>query len=238
MSPFFMRYLIIAFLVVFEGCTTTKTNSSSQLSDLNAESFKRNACHIGYINTKRISQSGELRENINSDGFLVLTDGEVMYSADSLDLTNSLIRDNFQILSNTKKQIDEITASKCSVVSIDMARVFKVYEPAKKIKQKLDDEFGPWDNKLVEMKKSDVDSSVYHRDLKKFQDAFNQRRSQELNLMLEELRSRVGLFSSKNNYHLVATEFNQAFKNAQRFIDFTDKTDEFIKFSQRLDIRQ
>jgi len=189
-------------------------------------------CKVAYIDNRKLSQSIEIKSQLESLGFSILTGPEVYYVKNEYDLTNFIFPDGF-ISDNTKKQLEKINRSKCNLAFISAEKIMKDYSPAKATRKKLEAEFTGRDKSLVEMKNK-VTQQVWNEEYQRFSNAFNIRRDEELGKLLLILSEEIKRFSIEKKLAFVVTEKTNNYKSVEQQYFFSDETDSFKKFSDSL----
>lgn len=190
-------------------------------------------CRIAHLDKRKLLQAEATKIQLEAKNFFILTNDEVNYVSNELDLTNAVISDGHRVLNNTQNQLDKIRTFKCNVAYINVVKLLENYHQAKASKQQLGDEFLGWDKALVAMKNNES-SEAFALESKRFTDAFIIRRNEELAKLEKVLTDEIRNFSHQKKFNLIVTESTENFKKIAGRVNFPDVTEDFRRFTEYL----
>ncbi|WP_031437020.1 OmpH family outer membrane protein [Methylobacter tundripaludum] len=223
--------IVVVCVAVLDGCSVKqpKNTISAQIGPQ-----RTSECRIAHIDKRRILQAEDRKEELESQGFFILTNDEVNYVTNELDLTSSIIVDGNRVSNNTQNQLNKIRIKQCKVVYVNAAKTLENNHQAKASKKQLEKEFREWDKRLVGMEKSNASSETMEAEKKSFSYEFNFRRNEELAKLLKTVTDEVRDFSQRNKIDLVVTEATEDYKKIAGTMSFPDATEDFQRFAETL----
>ncbi|MCK9622247.1 MAG: hypothetical protein M0R47_17125 [Methylobacter sp.] len=217
-------------VAILGGCSAEQSKKSISAQ---VDPQRTSGCRIAHLDKRKVLQAEDRKKELENQNFLILTNDEANFVSKELDLTNSIVSDNYRISNNTQNQLNNIRAKQCKVALINYTRILENYHQAKASKKQLEKEFLEWDKHLVELK-SNASSEIFEVEQKRFSDAFNIRRNEELAKLEKTFTDEVKDFSQRNKVDLIVTGFTENYEEVAHEVKFSDVTEEFRKFTETL----